>query len=234
MDSKELAAIRELLDTLPAEFQVMEEGVSQEVLDEYYDFGKSLDGLDRAAILAQRDEWQDLETAALKRLLVLLAAEGNVKSFRQLEAILKARADDLGGFGSVTMMYARMKLESMLTDSPSGFILSGLGGKGNMLRYYFVLTSKEGITDAQARFIEGEIEEVCRQRASEMEEIEHESNYVLVRILVSVEEVIGDVIEEISVACPFLEKEFLCTNVSKPTHEFITRWMNDELEDEAV
>lgn len=232
MNPQELAAIRELLDSLPADFQVMEQGVSQAVLEEYYSFGKDLKGMDRADILAQQADWQNLALGDLKQLLVVLAAEGDVKSFRQLEAILEAKKEELGKFGAVTMMYARMKLESMFTDTPSGFILSGLGGKGNKLRYYFVLTSLEEITDARARFIEGEILEVCRNRDSEMEDFERATHYVLVRILVSVEEAIGEVIEDISEACPFLEKEFICTNVEKPTHEFISRWINDELDEE--
>ncbi|MEM9991516.1 MAG: hypothetical protein AAF738_07100 [Bacteroidota bacterium] len=232
MRPEELAAVKELLDNLPADFQVMEKGISQAVLTEYYDYGEQVTADNRTAILDNQEQWADLNIQALKCLLVALAAEGNVKSFRQIETILSEKGDAIGDFGAVTRMYARMKLESKLTDTPAGVILSGLGGKGDMLRYYFVLASEEVITDARARFVEGELQEICQNHAAELEEVEHTPQYILVKILVSVAEAIGELIELVTDACPFLEQEFICTNVKKPSPEFIQRWMNNELDTE--
>lgn len=231
MNPEELGAIQELLDSLPEDIQVMEQGVSQEVLEEYYKIGTNLGDEGKEELLARQDDWASLEIDELKSLLLALGMTADVKSYRKLEAILAAKSEEVGKFGQVAQMYARMKLESRLTDTSSGFILSGLGGKGNKLRYYFVLMSKDVITEAQARLFEAEALDICKINQSEIETIEQQESYFLIRILVPFEEAIGDVIADIAGQFPFLENEFICTNVEKPSHEFITKWMNDELED---
>ena len=231
MNPEELGKIQELLESLPNDIQVMEQGVSQVVLQEYYKRGTSLDDEAKEALLAQQEDWERLEMDELKSLLIALGMTADVKSYRKLEAILATKSEEIGKFGQVAQMYARMKLESRLTDTTSGFILSGLGGKGNKLRYYFVLMSKETITEAQGRLFEAEALDICQIGQAEIEEIEKQDRYFLIRILVPFEEAIGDVIADIAGQFPFLESEFICTNVEKPSHEFITKWMNDELED---
>jgi len=121
-------------------------------------------------------------------------------------------------------------LENQLSDEPIGFISSGLGGKGNKLRYYFVIKSAEKISEEREQFIKDELRLICWNADSEFETIENFGNYVLVKILVSVDYAIGSVIEDLIDRCNFADKEYFCTNVEKPTNELIEQWINGDIE----
>ena len=62
-----------------------------------------------------------------------------------------------------------------------------------------------------------------------MEELENFEKYVLVKILVSIDEAIGIVIEDIIEECSFVNKEYIATNVEKPEKESIEKWIKDEI-----
>jgi len=123
-------------------------------------------------------------------------------------------------------------LESQLSDEPVGFISSGLGGKGNKLRYYFAITSDENINPKREEHITEELELICRKTDSEVESIENFGKYILVRILVSMEHAIGLVIEALIEKCDFADEGYFCTNVERPTEELIARWMSGEFDEE--
>ena len=63
---------------------------------------------------------------------------------------------------------------------------------------------------------------------SEFEELENNGNYILIKLLVSMDIAIGNVIENLIVKCEFIEEGYLVTNVEKPSKEFIEEWMSGE------
>lgn len=98
------------------------------------------------------------------------------------------------------------------------------------MRYYFVVTSKDKIEkDKESRIID-ELKNICDQKDSEFEEIENQGKYVLIKILVSIDYAIGNIIEKLTTKCSFLDEEYICSNVEKPPKEFIEKWMNNKLE----
>ncbi len=70
---------------------------------------------------------------------------------------------------------------------------------------------------------------VCKKRQSKFESIENHGNYLLIKILASIEEAIGIVIEDIINKCEFIDEEYMCTNVEKPENGLINKWINDEI-----
>lgn len=96
--------------------------------------------------------------------------------------------------------------------------------------YYFVVKSKDTIETDKTSKITEELAYICNESDSELEEIENHGKYVLVKILVSIEYAIGNVIDKLTAKCSFLDEEYICTNAVKLTKEFIEKWMNDELE----
>lgn len=220
--SKEKNEIRKILDSIPEELRVIGDKINQSAIEEFYDLNGQIGDDEREV-----ESTQNLN----KEKLVRLARNGDVKSYRRIEEIIqKTENSDLEEFGYVALKFARINLENQLSDEPIGFISSGLGGKGNKLRYYFVIKSAEKISEEREQIINDELRLICLNSDSEFETIENFGNYVLVKILVSVDFAIGSVIEDLIDRCNFADKEYFCTNVEKPTNELIEKWINGEIE----
>jgi len=233
MDQEEKKEILNLLQSIPSEFRLIEEEIKEEAINQYYDMVELVDFFDlneeNPPILRFQNKWKALKSREdLKILLVKLSEIGDISSYRTIEAIIKDGDPKLKEVAHVALKFARLHLENKIQDEPVGFISSELGGKENKLRYYFAIKSKEPIINDREFFIEKNIKEISIKMDSELEEIENHGNYILIKILVSMDVAIGNVIENLITRCEFIEEGYLVTNVEKPTKEFIEKWMNGE------
>lgn len=221
MTEQERKEVQKILDSIPDEIRVIENAINQDIIEEFYKISDQI--VDKSL--------DNEETLSNKEKLVKLAETGDVKSYRKIEEIIQSNENlELNEFAYVALKFGRLNLENYLSDEPIGFISSGLGGKGNKLRYYFVIKSSENIDVEREMKIKGELQIICSYSYSELESIENFGNYVLIKILVSIEIAIGNVIEGLIDKCKFADKEYFCTNVERPTCELIESWMNGELE----
>lgn len=219
--SKEKNEIRKILDSIPEQFRVIEDNINQSAIQEFYDLRERITN-------NENEEGHILNSS--KEELVRLAEIGDVKSYRRIEEIIQERAiPNLKEFAYVALKFARINLENQLSDEPIGFISSGLGGKGNKLRYYFVIKSTEHIGEKKELRIKNELKLICLNSDSDLETIENFGNYVLIKILVSIDFAIGNIIEQLIDKCNFADKEYFCTNVERPTNQLIEKWINDEI-----
>lgn len=85
--------------------------------------------------------------------------------------------------------------------------------------------SKGEIEKAEESKISSELKGICVESDSELEEVENQGRYLIIKILVSVDYAIGGIIDQLTSKFSFLEEEYICTNVEKPTKEFIENWM---------
>ncbi len=231
MEEKDKNEIENLLKSIPDEFRVIENKIKGEIINEYYELLENIDNKSQIKILQSQNHWKNLNSPnKIKELLVCLSEIGDVKSYRKIEEIIKSRNPEILNFSFVALKFARLNLENYLSDESVGFISSELGGKGNKLRYYFVLKSIEKIEKDNESKIVNELHNICNQSDSEFEEIENHGNYILIKILVSIDFAIGDIIEKLTNKYPFIDKEYICTNVEKPTIEFIEKWMINKIE----
>lgn len=229
MDENKKSEIENLLKSFPNEFRVIENRINAKTVDEYYKITHDLENKDHTEIIQNQVEWTELKTQKeLKELLVYLSQIGDIKSYRKIEEVTKNGKSEILDFSFVALKFARLNLESNLSDEPVGFISSALGGKGNKIRYYFVVYSKDEIEKAKESKIIRELKSICNENDSELEEVENHTNYILVKILVSVDYAIGQVIDKLTSKFTFLEKEYICNNVEKPTKEFIENWMTTD------
>jgi curved DNA-binding protein CbpA len=230
MNEKEKAEIANLFKSIPDEFRVIENKIKEKAINEYYDILDNLDNRTQVEILKSQNNWSNIRSSKeTKELLVCLSKIGNVKGYRIIEEIIKSGNPEILDFSYVSLKFARLNLENQLSDESIGFISSGLGGKENKLRYYFVIKSKEKIEKNRELIIIDELKNICTKNDSEFEESENHGNYILIKILVSIDFAIGIIIDNLTKKCPFLDKEYMCTNVEKPTLEFIEKWINDNL-----
>ncbi|WP_445957332.1 hypothetical protein [Yeosuana sp.] len=230
MNKKEKSEIENLLKSIPNDFRAMENKISTKAIDEYYEIANELKGKNKAEIIQNQNKWRELKfSKEVKELLVYLSEIGDVKSYRKIEKIMKSGKSEILDFSYVALKFARLNLENNLFDEPIGFISTELGGKGNKLRYYFVVKSKDKIEKEKESKLINELKNICNQDYSEIEEIENHGRYILVKILVSIDIAIGNIIEKLTNKCVFLDEEYICDNVEKPTTKFIEKWMSNKL-----
>jgi hypothetical protein len=230
MNKKEKSEIENILKTIPNKFRVIENKINARNIDEYYNIADDLENKNHGEILQNQDNWRELKFQKdLKKLLVCLSEIGDVKSYRKIEEIIKNCKSEILDFSYVALKFARMNLENNLSNEPIGFISTELGGKGNKLRCYFVVKSKDKIEKDRESKINDELKIICNQNDSELEEIENHGKYILVKILVSIDYAIGEIIDKLTSKCLFLDENYICNNVEKPTKEFIEKWMNNKL-----
>lgn len=231
MNKAEKTEIKNLLKSIPNEFRVIENKINSKVIDEYYKVADGLEDKNQAEIIQNQDKWTELKSQKdIKELLVCLSKIGDVKSYRKIEEITKSGKPKILAFSYVALKFARLNLENNLSDEPIGFISTELGGKENKLRYYFVVKSKDKIEKDKEIKIINELKDICNQNDSELEEIENHGKYILVKILVSMDYAIGNIIGKLTSKCLFLDEEYICNNLEKPTKQFIGKWMENKLE----
>ncbi len=219
MTEKEKNEILEILDSIPTEFRIIENRINTEKIEEYYK-------------LSEPNSKKEADINHFeKEKLVKLSKQGDVKSYRTIEKTIKDTADkDLIDFAFVALKFARMNLENLLIDEPIGFISTGLGGKENKLRYFFAIKTNGETEKIQEAKILSELEKICDSSESEIESLENFGNYALIKILVPMEQAIGNIIDSLTIKCDFLEKNYFCTNVERPSKELLEKWTNNELE----
>ncbi len=234
MNEEERIRITELLDSLPAKFQVFEKGIDKEAVKEYDKLTQQADNIASPEAVAAVKNWRELSAEALKDYLVGLSMNVGVEEYRKIEEIVQQTEaqPSVNKLAVVCLQYARLFLEHSLTDEAIGFISGGLGGKDNKMRYYIGLHSEQSLSAAQVKIIEGIFEDSLADMDSELEEIEHHNDYVLLRILGSFEYTMNDLVLTGLQQIDFLAQYYLATNAYKPDESLMRRWINNELTEE--
>lgn len=123
--------------------------------------------------------------------------------------------------------------------SDETFIATGLGGEGHKLRNYIAISTLNNsiFTKQQKDIIRKQFNKVCKKYDSKIEEIEFSKTYALIKLLVSVEVTLQDVIDEGINSCnaieKFLRSHFYATNVQKPTKKIVDNYLNEIFEKKA-
>jgi len=218
-------------------FSPMEEAIDLSIQQEYFNLSKKFDfnNVDYKEVLKESknlfSENTPLETK--KRILILLAHFGTTESYRTLEKYLNRSERSLRDWALLSLKECRMFLESDLLEEEGGFISTGLGGKDNKLRYYFIVSSKNGLTFSESHrdTLKRGFETISQKYNSEIEEINFETNYAMIRILIPIDVAVGDVIEEGISECNKIEEflffHYYVTNVKKPTNEEILEYLEE-------
>ena len=160
-----------------------------------------------------------------KETLTLLAHQGTVEAYRTLEQYVATAELELRDWGLLARQECRMFLEGWLRDQEGGMVMTGLGGEGNKLRYFFLVRARDeaAFTPGQKTILEQAFTSVCGRLEAVPEEIQVHQNYAAVTVLVPLEVAIGEVIEEgineSNAGNPFLDIHYFVTNQRIPTEE---------------
>ena len=101
-----------------------------------------------------------------KKIIAILSQIGTVKTYRLLERYVEQAEGELKHWNRAGLRHCQMLLESSLSDKSVGGISTGLGGKGNMLRYIVVVgLLKPDLHSEQKRIIEESFQHTCSHHA---------------------------------------------------------------------
>ena len=106
-----------------------------------------------------------------------------------------------------------------------------LGNEMHRTRYYAILSTKKGkdFEPNWKKIVEKEIEKALNKYDSKLEGIKFGKNHALIKVLVSVHEAVGVVIDDaLDIICKsgFLRYHYLITNASKPTSKEIKKYVD--------
>jgi len=218
-------------------FSLIDEPIGLSAQKEYFSFSETIDfdNVDYKHILTESDRLfcKDTPIESKKKILILLAHLGTPESRRILEKYLRSSEAKLRDWALLSLKECRTFVESVLLKEEGGFISTGLGGKDNKLRYYFIVSSKDGLpfSESHRNTLNREFEIASRKHKSEIEEIDFEVTYAMIGVLVPMEIAVGEIIEEGLGECnnigEFLSLDYYVTNVGKPTYEEISDYLEE-------
>jgi len=224
--TNKLKDIREFLDSLPDNYNILEEGIDIQIQKEYIEHTHSFDHGEltekETLNLARALFDPNLSLNAKKKVLTLLAHLGTITAFRQIEKYYKHPDKDLKQWTALTLQECKMFLESTLTNQSTGFISSGLGGHLDKLRFYFLIlpSSDRPFTTTQKHIIKEELNFVARDLNCIVESVDSSDDFAGLTILVPMDVAVGTLIETGIKKCnelgDFVFEHYYVTNQNIP------------------
>lgn len=224
---------RESFSELHGHFHVLEQSVSVDRQMEYFRFSERVKlehpqlGVEEVTQIAEKLLEADAAVDDIKLELVLLASSHEVKAYRVLENYVNNPHPDLKDWAQLALMESRMAMESYLSDEKQIFISTGLGGRGEKLRFFVLLLSADGgsFLDYQRKVIEREFEYYLPKQDCEIEKLEVEENYVVLLFLVPVRSNLKSILDYLIQECNqygnFVSDLYTVTNVKELTKDEI-------------
>jgi hypothetical protein len=223
---------RESLEGLEGNLHVLETDVPVEKQIEYFHYSERVKkNSENETVKEQIDILNSLDSSPeeIKFALTFLAVSGDVKAYRALENYNKEHKDD---WASLSLLQAKITLESELLDEKQVFISTGLGGVGHRLRFFsfFKSTGLKPFSDYQRGLIEKEIPYYIRKYHGILEEQIIENNYFtilfLIDLSVDLKTMLLNAVNECNQYGNFISCSFIITNVKIFDKKEIERELN--------
>ncbi|HCY43373.1 MAG TPA: hypothetical protein DHV48_18890 [Prolixibacteraceae bacterium] len=228
--------IQEAISSLPENFSVLEEQIDIELQMEYFNYGRDLKtSFSSEMILQHQADLFNPEVSIdeKKNLLVLLASQEKVEAFRTIEKYAKNPDVELRDWSILALQESRMVIQSSLMDEQQVYISTGLGGKGQKLRYFVVLIGREDnvpYSPIQQKLIKNELEFTITKNDGELEEISFCENLAIAVLLLPVKSdiqgVFVNVINECNQYGDFIRQDIIITNVKRMGEKEIKQFIN--------
>lgn len=230
--------IQEAISSLPENFSILEEQIDVELQMEYFNYSRDLkSGFPVEFILQHQSDLFDTSVSVdeKKNLLVLLASQEKVEAFRTIEKYAQNPDPELREWSILALQESRMVIQSSLMDEQQVYISTGLGGKGQNLRYFTVFISKGNIDEysaVQRKLIQDELAYALDHCNGVLEEIRFEKELAIAVLLLPVKSdiqgVFSSVINECNQYGDFIRQDIIITNVKRMSIAEIRSFVNRE------
>jgi hypothetical protein len=228
--------IQDAISSLPENFSVLEEQIDIELQMEYFNYGRDLKtNFSSETILQHQADLfdPDVPLDEKKNLLVLLASQEKVEAFRTIEKYSKNPDPELRAWSILALQESRMVIQSSLMDEQQVYISTGLGGKGQKLRYFVVLIGRENDVEyspIQQKLLKNELEFAVTKNDGELEEMKFEGNLAVAVMLLPVKSDLQglfiNVINECNQFGDFVRQDIIITNVKRMNIDEIKHFIN--------
>lgn len=241
--------IQKVLDELPDNFSVLEEQIDIEVQMEYFDAAKKIRARDLGdESFENRKELfnPEISDERKKEILLSIAIIDDVKAFRAIEKFIKQAEGEIKKWAVLAFQESRMLIQSSLLDEQQVFISTGLGGKGQKLRYYVVFINKNRQTilnSTQQKLLKNEVIYELKKNDGEFESMDFSEGFSTVMAMVPLQadlkNLFRNIIDECNQYGDFLNEDMIITNVKVLSKSEIIEMLKkkenpetDELEEE--
>ncbi len=239
-------ALKKFHDTfvgLEGHFHILEQRVPVELQVEYFKYSDSLRKENWPPRPLTEEECEKLyltlsteDPARINKryLLSQLATSKSVRAYRLLEEYTRHPDPEVTDWAYMALMEARISLESDFSDEKQIYISTGLGGKGEKLRFYVLVTSKDKkpFLGYQRQTIEREFPYFFSKADGEIELLRISDRYVelmfLIPVRADVKATLCRAIDECNQCGDFLSEIFTISNIRELTSEEISEIINKD------
>lgn len=216
-------------------FKVIEFGIDFKVVQKYWALIKQHpEQIPLDELLVQAQQFDHLPFQEQTILLTHLGRSGSIEGYRTIEAFMEEQENQetpneaIGKWTVVALQHCRIHLENELLDEPIGFIATGLGGRGNKIRFYVVLVSNEPLQEVMVSEIDASIREEAPAFNVEIEAAETINSCIYIKLLAPFNTDLQDLVSAGIQNYPFIHDDFIITNMSKPSIDTVEKWMQEQ------
>ena len=231
---------RDSFSKMDGHFHILEQRVQVELQMEYFKYSEQVrkerakPDLNDMDYTAFRESLSNPESTTdyKKYILSMLATSREVKAYRMLEDYVQHPDEDVSNWAYMALMESRISLESELSDEKQIYISTGLGGKGEKLRFYVLMLSRDRkpFLEYQRKVIEREFAYFLPKADCEIERLTIGEQYVelvfLIPVRADIKLTLDKVINECNQYGDFLSDIFTITNVKELTEQEVTDIIN--------
>ena len=221
----------ETFQNMNGRFHILEHRIPIEQQMEYFKYSSKMrnekmvaDDIDYERSMIDLSS-SELSKEEKKKTLSILALSKQVQAYRLLEQYVNNPDEELVNWAYMALMESRITLESELLGEKQIYISTGLGGRGESIRFYVLIMSSVGVSfvDYQRKIIEKEFEYSMPKWQCEIERLTIGDRYVelvmLIPIMADIKRMLEEVIAECNLYGNFLSEVFTITNVKELTQE---------------
>jgi len=234
--------IQKVLESLPENFSILEEQIDIDIQVKYFDLAKQIRSkTDADESFKHRDELFSNEVSEDRKreILLSIATIDDVKAFRTIEKYAGIANGEIKQWAVLALQESRMLIQSSLLDEQQVFISTGLGGKGQKLRYYVVFVNKnrnEILSGTQQKLLKNELIFELNQNEGEFETMDFSEGFSTVLVMLplqsDIKNVFRNVIDECNQYGDFLDDDMIVTNVKIMSRNEIVEMLKHNRDEE--
>ena len=214
--------------------------ISPSVQEEYISYHATIDAnkYDYEKVIAESKKLFDARTAweVKKKILFLLGEYATPESFKILKKYLDDTKTVRKDWAMLALQELQFHVENELYDEGRDMIITPLGGKRDKTRYFVVVSKKKNkaFTSEEKKLLSKKMTELAKKKQSEVEDIEFGTSYMMIKMLVSIDIALQEVIDAFldigSTEMNILRYHFFSINTHKPTKKEIQEYLQmDEM-----
>ena len=239
--------MQQALENLPDNFNILEEQIDIEVQKQYFEFAHEVrkrDISDECFECREELFLNEISTKRKKEILSAISTVDDVKAFRTIEKYVENANTvlELKHWAILALQESRMLIQSSLLDDQQVFISTGLGGKGQKLRYFVVFINaniNKILNKTQRKLVKNELIFVLDRNEGDFEVIDFLEGFstaqVILPLKADIKSILKSVIEECNQYGNFLKEDMIVTNVKVLSRDEIIRLLyqnkNQKLEE---